>query len=150
MSNPNETNKPDLNEPELISIIEGPPPQFQFADETSMLALQESTLPHELARCDTRTFNGPKLVKRCRDAWKDKRVVMLEYKDMDGLKQRVEICGIRFEDMDDGTLLQLWVRLPVELQFISIDDEAADDVDDDSNEGDDDLSDDEDEATDDD
>jgi len=150
MSNPNETNKPDLNEPELISIIEGPPPQFQFADETSMLALQESTLPHELARCDTRTFNGPKLVKRCRDAWKDKRVVMLEYKDMDGLKQRVEICGIRFEDMDDGTLLQLWVRLPVELQFISIDDEAADEVDDDSNEGDDDLSDDEDEATDDD
>ncbi|TMC53279.1 MAG: hypothetical protein E6J26_08810 [Chloroflexi bacterium] len=150
MSNPNETNKPDLNEPELISIIEGPPPQFQFADETSLLALQESTLPHELARCDTRTFNGPKLVKRCRDAWKDKRVVMLEYKDMDGLKQRVEICGIRFEDMDDGTLLQLWVRLPVELQFISIDDESADEDEDEGSAGDDDFSDDEDEATDDD
>ena len=132
MSNPNETNRPDLNEPELISIIEGPPPQFQFADELSLMALQESTLPHELARCDTRTFNGPKLVKRCQDAWHDKRVVMLEYKDMEGMKQRVEICGIRFEDMDDGTLLQLWVRLPVELQWFSIDGDDDDDDDDDN------------------
>jgi hypothetical protein len=131
MSNPNETNRPDLNEPELISIIEGPPPQFQFADELSIMALQESTLPYELARCDTRTFNGPKLVKRCHDAWHDRRVVMLEYKDMDGLKQRVEICGIRFEDMDDGTLLQLWVRLPVELQWISIEGDDDDEFEDD-------------------
>lgn len=140
MSNPNETNRPDLNEPELISIIEGPPPQFQFADEMSLMALQDSTLPHELARCDTRTFNGPKLVKRCQDAWHDKRVVMLEYKDLDGMKQRVEICGIRFEDMDDGTLLQLWVRLPVELQWISIDgDEEDDEIDDEDFDEDDDT-----------
>ncbi len=140
MSNPNETNRPDLNEPELISIIEGPPPQFQFADEMSLMALQESTLPFELARCDTRTLNGPKLVKRCQDAWHDKRVVMLEYKDLDGMKQRVEICGIRFEDMDDGTLLQLWVRLPVELQWMSIDgDEDDDEIDDEDFDEDDDT-----------
>ncbi|MCA1553153.1 MAG: hypothetical protein LC737_02115 [Chloroflexi bacterium] len=144
MSNPLDSNKPDLNEPELISIIEGPPPQFEFVDEQSLLALQESSLPHELARCDTRTFNGPKLQKRCRDAWNEKRVVMLEYRDMEGMKQRVEICGIRYEDLDEGTLLQLWVRLPVEMQLISLEDvdddedfdegdEVADDDDDEGN-----------------
>lgn len=133
MSNPAEPNQPDLNTPELISIIEGPPPQFEFADGQSWLGWQDTSAPYELARCDTRTFNGPKLVKRCHDAWSEKRAVMLEFKDMDGFKQRVEIAAIRYEDLDEGTLLQLWVRLPVEMQLIALDDED-DDQDDDGEE----------------
>ena len=120
MSNPKEPNKPELTEPELISIVEGPPPQFEFADDESMLAFHDSLRPFELARCDTRTLNGPKLMARCHNAWAEKRPVMLEYKDMDGLKQRVEICGIRYEKLDEGTLLQIWVRLPVEIHLIAL------------------------------
>ncbi|MBI5876406.1 MAG: hypothetical protein HZB53_02045 [Chloroflexi bacterium] len=126
MSNPN---KPELTEPELISIIEGPPPQFELEGRESWMSYPDTPRPFELARCDTRTFNGPKMIARCRNAWSEQRPVMLEYKDMDGLKQRVEICGIRFDELDEGTLLQIWVRLPVEMHMISLmdneDDEGA-------------------------
>jgi hypothetical protein len=137
VSNPNQSNKPDLNEPELISIIEGPPPQFQFEDDQSTLLFQDTTGPFEIARCDTRTFSGPKMIARCTNAWADHRSVMLEYKDLDGLKQRSEICGIRFDKLDEGTLLQIWVRFPIEMQLIQIeddDDEDGADEDEDANE----------------
>ena len=136
MSNPNQPNRPEVDEPELISIIEGPPPQFQFVDDQSLLGFQNTQGPFEVARTDTRTFNGPKMIDRCRNAWAQKRAVMLEYRDMDGLKQRVEICGIRFDKLDEGTLLQIWVRMPVEMQLIELEDddeqdEEADEFDDD-------------------
>jgi hypothetical protein len=136
MSNPNQPNRPEVDEPELISIIEGPPPQFQFVDDQSLLGFQNTQGPFEVARTDTRTFNGPKMIERCRNAWAQKRAVMLEYRDMDGLKQRVEICGIRFDKLDEGTLLQIWVRMPVEMQLIELgdddeQDEEADEFDDD-------------------
>jgi hypothetical protein len=127
VSNPNQSNRPDLNEPELISIIEGPPPQFQFEDDQSTLLFQDTTGPFEIARCDTRTFSGPKMMARCTNAWAERRSVMLEYKDLDGLKQRTEICGIRFDKLDEGTLLQIWVRFPIEMQLIQIEDEDEDD-----------------------
>ncbi len=129
MSDSKESGQHDLSEPELISIIEGPPPNFQFVDEQWTQSLQESTTPYEMARCDTRTFNGPKMLARCRRAWDEKRPVMLEFRDLDGLKHRVEVCGVRYEKLDDGTLLQLWVRLPVEMQLIEIeqgDDDSPD------------------------
>jgi hypothetical protein len=134
MTSSNQPNKPDINEPELISIIEGPPPQFQFVDDQSHLLFQSTQGPFEMARTDTRTFNGPKMIARCQNAWAEKRAVMLEYKDMDGLKQRVEVCGIRFDKLDEGTLLQIWVRMPIEMQLIEIeeeDDEASEDGEDD-------------------
>ena len=130
MSNPNQSNKPDLNEPELISNIEGPPPQFQFEDDQSTLLFQDTTGPFEIARCDTRTFSGPKMMARCHKAWGERRSVMLEYKDLDGLKQRTEICGIRFDKLDEGTLLQIWVRFPIEMQLIQIEDEDDEESDD--------------------
>ena len=131
MSNTNQPNKPEINEPELISIIEGPPPQFTFVDDQSLLVPQDTQGPYEIARCDTRTFSGPKMIARCHNAWEQKRAVMLEYRDVDGLKQRVEICGIRFDKLDEGTLLQIWVRMPVEMQLIEIeeDDEEEDEAD---------------------
>ncbi len=129
MSNQIDPHKPELNDPELISIIEGPPPQFMFADDDSMLTFQDTLGPFEIARCDTRTFNGPKLIARCRNAWNDKRPVMLEYRDLDGFKQRVEICGIHFDQLDEGTLLQIWVRLPVEMQLVAIEEDEEDNSD---------------------
>lgn len=130
MSNQIDPHTPELNEPELISIIEGPPPQFMFADDESLLNFQDTQGPCELARCDTRTFNGPKMIARCRNAWEDRRAVMLEYRDMDGLKQRVEICGIHFDKLDEGTLLQIWVRLPIEMQLVQIEEDEDESTDD--------------------
>lgn len=123
MSNPN---RPELTEPELISIIEGPPPQFELANGDPWLLYQDTQRPFNLARCETRTFNGPKMIARCHNAWSERRPVMLEYKDLEGLKQRVEICGIRFDELEDGTLLQIWVRLPVEMHIFRIGDDDED------------------------
>ena len=120
MSNP-QTN----DEPALISIIDGPPPQFYFTEDVMAQELYDTTRPYEVARVEMRTISGPKMLARCRNAWDVRRPVMLEFKDMDGLKQRLEICGARYEELTEGTLLQLWVRMPVELQFVG----AADDED---------------------
>ncbi|MBI3734513.1 MAG: hypothetical protein HY259_13815, partial [Chloroflexi bacterium] len=109
---------------------EGPPPQFAMTHDDWMTSVQDTTGPYEVARCETRTFSGPKMIKRCRTAWDQNRPVILEYRDLDGMKQRVEICGVRFEALDEGTLLQLWVRMPVEIQLIEID-QNDDDADDD-------------------
>lgn len=136
MSNPN---KSELTEPELISIIEGPPPQFMPESRESWLGFPDISQPFDLARCDTRTFNGPKMTARCRNAWAEQRPVMLEYKDMDGLRQRVEICGIRFDELDEGTLLQIWVRLPAKMPVLSLlDDEDDEEPEDFGGNGDDD------------
>lgn len=115
----------ELEEPALISIIDGPPPQFYFTEDVMAQELYDTTRPYEVARVEMRTMSGPKMLARCRNAWNVRRPVMLEFKDMDGFKQRLEICGARFEELNDGTLLQLWVRMPVELQFVG----AADDDD---------------------
>ena len=38
-------------------------------DDQSLLGFQNTQGPFEVARTDTRTFNGPKMIDRCRNAW---------------------------------------------------------------------------------
>ena len=120
--------QPEIEQPELISIIDGPPPEFMFGGENLAPEVYDTTAPYEVARCDMRTMSGPKMLARCRNAWDERKPVLLEFRDMDGLKKRLEICGARYEEIgNEGTLLQLWVRLPVEMQFVSVVDEDDDD-----------------------
>lgn len=120
-------------EPEKITIIEGPPPTFEPAMEYWVIGLAEGpTFPYT-ARCLLRTHNGPGLVKRCRDAWAEHRDVFLDYRNYEGTRKQALIVGSRYDEVEDGQVLQLWLRLDelpegFEQQFI--DDDDIDDVDD--------------------
>lgn len=119
-------------EPEKITIIEGPPPLFESSIEPWVYAIGEGPVLKRAVRCVLRTFNGPALVTRCRNAWDDGRETMLEYRTMDGLRQEAVILAARADEVPDGQVLVLWVRLDqeVEMAFDDSDLDTDGDVDD--------------------
>lgn len=137
---------------EKITIIEGPPPTFEAANDTWPLGLNESPVLSEIAVTRLRTFNGPALVERCHRAWRHQDPIHLEYRSSEGLPASAPIVAARYIETDDGQLLVLWVRLnqgetELEIDFDNADDDADDydgdddDQDDDDDEDDDDVND---------
>ncbi|MBN1265703.1 MAG: hypothetical protein JXA25_09435 [Anaerolineales bacterium] len=98
-------------DPEKITIIEGPPPVFEFAGDPLLLSLIESPNPSQIAMCQVRTFNGPALVERCYRAWHAHQTIHLEYRSSDGLTKQAPILAARWSELPEGHLLSLWVRL---------------------------------------
>lgn len=96
---------------EKITIIEGPPPNFEDVHEGWPLGLNESPSLHKLALTRLRTFNGPSLVERCYRAWHKHQTIHLEFRAADGLIHKTPIVASRTLEMDDGQLIFLWVRL---------------------------------------
>jgi hypothetical protein len=130
---------------EKITIIEGPPPTFEAANDSWPLGLNESSVLSEIAVTRLRTFNGPALVERCHRAWHHQEPIHLEYRSSDGLPASAPIVAARYIETDDGQLLVLWVRLnqdetELEIGFENSDDDVddADGYDDDTDEDDDD------------
>jgi hypothetical protein len=101
---------------ELITIVEGPPPQFQPPREMWALSVHEKLQPSTIAYCQMRTFNGPKMLERCQNAWAEERPVMLDFPDQMGMRQQVEIIAARWNETDEGHILHLWVRRPFQSQ----------------------------------
>jgi hypothetical protein len=66
------------------------------------------------AACQVRSFNGEKLMERCRRAWRASRPIRLDYQQMDGLRRQVDIIGARLDKVEDVDVLNLWVRQPVQ------------------------------------
>lgn len=97
-------------DPELITIIEGPPPEFKRADEVWLYSLVESWIPFSVSLCQVRSFNGEKLLERCQRAWQSGRATRLDFPTMSGLRRQLEIVAARFEKLPEGDLLNLWVR----------------------------------------
>ena len=60
-----------------ITIIEGPPPNFEDVHEGWPLGLNESPSLHKLAMTRLRTFNGPSLVERCYRTWHSQQTIQL-------------------------------------------------------------------------
>ncbi|MFP3853526.1 MAG: hypothetical protein ACLFWD_04430 [Anaerolineales bacterium] len=120
-----------MTEPKKITIIEGPPPTFEYAHENWLFGLTEGPSPYRIARCQLRTFNGPALVERCYRAWRDNEIIELEFRSEDGLKQKAPIVAARWMEMDQGDVLMLWVRLEDSEVEIELDFEFDDDEDDD-------------------
>jgi hypothetical protein len=58
-----------------ITIIEGPPPNFEDVHEGWPLGLNESPSLHKLALTRLRTFNGPSLVERCYRTWRSHHTI---------------------------------------------------------------------------
>jgi hypothetical protein len=101
-------------EPELITIVEGPPPEFQPAPDLWPLSIYEDPQPHLLAMCQMRTFNGPKMVERCQRAWAEDRPVKLDYPDPIGVRRQVSVVAARWKEVPEGHLLLLWVLVPAQ------------------------------------
>lgn len=120
-------------EPELITIIEGPTPEFRATPQEWVQSIHEGPDDQVVAICELRTGNGEDIMQRCRTAWKEGRKVKLDFPDELRMRQQVDVVSIRMSQLDEGPLLHLWVTLPLE-EFIE---EMVDGEDDEDDEDDD-------------
>ena len=115
-----------------ITIIEGPPPVFEPAQDGWALGLGEGPrLPLTLLT-RLRTFNGPALVERCYRRWRANQPIHLHYRNDLGLEEQAPIVAARSVATDDGHVLLLWVQLDpqkVRLELDSGDEEDPGDED---------------------
>lgn len=102
---------------ELISVVEGPTPEFRQATEAWAYSVYETGRPGPVAYCQMRTLSGPRLVERCQNAWSQDRPVKLDFPDRLRLRQRADIVAARWSEQEEGHLLHLWVRLPDHIQL---------------------------------
>ena len=100
-------------EPELITIVEGPPPEFQPVPDGWSLSIYEDRQPYQSAVCQMRTFSGPKLLERCQRAWDESRPVKLDFPDGTGLRRQINVVAARWTEVEEGHVLHLWVLLPL-------------------------------------
>ncbi len=113
-------------EPELINIIEGPTPDFH-ASPHWMQSIYEGPMDQEVAVCELRTATGESILERCNRAWKEGRLVKLEYPDELRMPQQVDVVALRLGEVTEGQTLRLWVSVPVDYE--AIEDEVDDDDD---------------------
>ncbi len=98
---------------ELITIIEGPTPDFHMVGDPWALSVLEGHSAYMPAACQVRSFNGQTLMERCERAWSTQRPIRLDFRQMDGLRRQVDIIGARLDKVDGVDVLNLWVRQPV-------------------------------------
>ncbi|MBI5653395.1 MAG: hypothetical protein HZC40_23565 [Chloroflexi bacterium] len=103
----------EMADPEQITIIEGPTPEFHVVMDPWTLSLLEGHIPYIIATCQVRSYNGEKLMERCLRAWDNHRVIKLDYRQIDGLRRQVDIVSARLEKIEEVDVLNLWVRQPV-------------------------------------
>ena len=114
-------------EPELIEIIEGPPPEFQPTIQNWLQSLYEGPEVTEVAMCQLRTVTGPDIQERCELAWQERRPVLLDFPDQWGMRQQLDVVALRLSEVEEGQLLTIWVAvpgMPVEEESDGEDDEA--------------------------
>lgn len=101
-----------------ISIIEGPPPIFETAQDGWALGLGEGPHLGFSAITHLRTYNGPALVERCYRAWHNKSPIHLHFRNGLGLEEHAPIMAARSVETAEGQVLLLWVNLDREkVQF---------------------------------
>jgi hypothetical protein len=93
-----------------ITIIEGPTPVFDEAQDAWAMGISEGPAQYGMAITRLRTYNGPALVERCYRAWKNQGSISLEYKDEIGLPQSKPILAVRKVETEDGQVLVVWLR----------------------------------------
>ena len=106
---------------EKITIIEGPPPEFEPIEDGWAMGLNESPYLYDLAVTHLRTFNGPALIERCHRAWHTNNPIYLHYRTPIGLEEKAPIMAARTIDTNDGQVLLLWVRRKHDETEIEID-----------------------------
>ncbi|MCB9418476.1 MAG: hypothetical protein H6667_01615 [Ardenticatenaceae bacterium] len=104
-----------VSEPELITIIEGPTPEFQPTPQRWLQSIYEGPDDQAVAFCQLRTGNGSDIIARCQNAWRENRPVKLDFPDEIRMRQQVDVVAMRLDEIDEGQVLHLWVALPYEL-----------------------------------
>lgn len=99
-----------MSEPEYITIVEGPTPEFRPTPEFSINSVLEGPTDSFTALCEMRTMNGQDILDRCRQAWREGRPVRLDFPDEMRLRQELDVVALRLQEVDEGTVLQVWVR----------------------------------------
>ena len=119
-----------MKEAELITIIEGPTPDFQPSPQAWLQSIYEGPEDKVIAVCQLRTMNGEGIQARSQRAWGEGRPVRLDYPDELRMRRQVDVVALRLQEIDEGPLLQIWVSLPLEL--VEEGEEGFDEGDDDS------------------
>lgn len=101
-------------EAEYITILEGPTPEFEATPHLWMQSVYEGPVDSAVAQCEVRTANGEDIRERAERAWSEGRPVRLDFPDEMRLRQEVDVVGLRLRDVEEGTVLVLWVRWPLE------------------------------------
>lgn len=100
-------------EPEFITIIEGPTPEFRATPQDWVQSIHEGPEDRVVAVCQLRTANGDDIMDRCRRAWNEGRGVKLDFPDELRMRQQVDVVSIKLQNLDEGPMLNLWVSLPM-------------------------------------
>ncbi len=66
-------------------------------------------------------------LERCQNAWREHRLVKLDFPDELRMRQQVDVIAMRLDETDEGQMLLLCVSLPFEAIFVPQDDEFDDD-----------------------
>ncbi len=121
-----------IPEPEYITIVEGPTPDFRPSHDFSINSILEGPADFYSVLCEMRTLNGHDILARCQRAWQEGRPVRLDYPDNMRLRQEADVLALRLQEIEEGLVLQVWVRQTVEtLQEEEVSELEDDDDDDD-------------------
>lgn len=104
----------EQQKPELITIIEGPTPDFHSSPQDWLQSVYEGPDDRDAVFCQLRTNNGEDIMNRCQRAWRENRPVKLEYPDEMRMPQMADVIAMRLTEVDEGPLLQLWLSFPFE------------------------------------
>ncbi|MCA9970019.1 MAG: hypothetical protein KC425_07385 [Anaerolineales bacterium] len=118
-------------EPELITIIEGPTPDFHPSPQDWLQSIYEGPDDRDAVFCQLRTNNGGDIMERCQQAWREGRPVRLEYPDEMRMRQFADVIAMRLSNAEEGQLLQLWLSFPLEYDEDEDDDDAEEAFDED-------------------
>jgi hypothetical protein len=119
-------------EPELIEIIEGPPPDFQPTLQSWLQSLYEGPQVTEIAMCQLRTATGEDIKDRCELAWEEGRPVVLDFPDQWGMRQQLDVVALRLSEVEEGQLMTIWVAVSgIMIEFETEDDDEDEGFDDD-------------------
>lgn len=124
-----------------ITIIEGPTPDFNLIEDPQeegsasawTVGVLEGPLLYRIATTNVRSFDSQALLERCTRAWKQNQTMILEYRDEIGLRKEAQIIAAQALTVEEGDVLQLWVRRDLEESQLSDDSSESDDEDTDFN-----------------
>lgn len=114
-------------EPELITVLEGPTPEFRPSPYMWFQSIYEGPEDADVLMCELRTLNGESIVERCLNAWQENRPVKLDFPDYLRLRKQFDVVAMRLQELEEGPMLLLWVRHPVDEQEEEEFDEGDDD-----------------------
>lgn len=114
-------------EPELITIVEGPTPNFQLDAAPWALSVLEGQSGYVIAHCQVRSLKGDVLMERCQRAWREQRGIKLDFRQLDGLRRQVSIVSAKLDKVDGTDVLHLWVRQKLNSLIARIGDNESDD-----------------------